>query len=336
MQLGVVGLGYWGPNLVRNALENPRYEDVWVWDRDPQRVQLIRRQYRAVRVASDFDEMLRNDAINAIAVATPVSTHFELGCSVLNAGKALLMEKPFTATVREARALRDLAEKKNGKLLIDHTFIYTSAVQKIKELRRKGDLGEIYYYDSVRVNLGLFQHDANVISDLAPHDLAIMDYLLEQSPTSISAVGVAHIDRRFENIAYLHLDFDNGLVAHFHLNWLSPVKIRQTLIGGSKKMLVYDDMEASDKIKVYDKGVQITRKDDVYKTLIQYRSGDLCVPQIRNVEALKVMMEHFADCVEKDAAPITDAASGIRVMQMLEAAQKSLKLGGKKIPLTYE
>jgi len=337
MEIGVVGLGYWGPNLVRNGMENPRITEVHVYDMDKMRVKALKQRYAAVRVSDSFEAMISNSRIKAIAIATPVSTHYELAWAALNSGKHVIIEKPFTASVAEAEKLVTLAEKENLKILVDHTFIYTSAVQKIKTLVQDGSLGDIYYYDSVRVNLGLFQHDVNVIWDLAPHDFSIMDYLLEKQPVSVAAVGQAHIHHEgLENIAYVHLTFDNGLIAHFHLNWLSPMKLRRVLIGGSRKMLLFDDMETSDKVRIYDKGVNLVEKDDVHKALIQYRTGDSYLPQIRNVEALKEMMEHFVDCLETDTEPITDGKSGLRVMRMLEAAQQSLKLGGKGVPLFYD
>lgn len=334
MELAVVGLGYWGPNIVRNGLENHKIVTVHAYDENPKRREFIKHKYRNVEVHSSYESVLRNDNINGIAIVTPVSTHFDLGCKALEAGKHLIVEKPFTATVREAETLIELAEKKGLVILVDHTFVYTSAVRKIKEIIDSGELGDIFYYDSVRVNLGLFQHDINVLWDLAPHDFSIMDFLLGKQPISVSAIGKAHIDRSgIENIAYVHMSFSDGLFAHFHVNWMSPVKIRKVLIGGSKKMLVFDDMEPAEKVKVYDKGVDIVEKDDVYKTLVQYRSGDIYIPHIDNVEALKGMMDDFLNSVEQKSKPLSDAQFGRRVVLLLESAEKSIRSNGSSVSL---
>jgi predicted dehydrogenase len=334
MELAVVGLGYWGPNIVRNGLENQRIIAVHAFDINPKRREFLKNKYRNVEVYDNYDAILSNDNIDGVAVVTPVSKHFELAHKALEAGKHIIVEKPFTATVKEADTLIDLAEKKGLVVLVDHTFIYTSAVRKIKEIIDRGELGDIFYYDSVRVNLGLFQHDINVLWDLAPHDFSIMDYLLGKHPHSVSAIGKAHIDRSgIENIAYVHMNFDGGLFAHFHVNWMSPVKIRKVLIGGSKKMLVFDDMEPAEKVKVYDKGVDIVEKDDVYKTLVQYRSGDIYIPHIENVEALKLMMDDFVDAVREKRSPLSDAHFGRRVVTLLESAEKSIRTNGSSITL---
>jgi predicted dehydrogenase len=334
MELAVVGLGYWGPNIVRNGLENQRITTVHAFDINPNRRDFIKKRYRNVEVHDTYDTILKDDRIEGVAIVTPVSKHFELAQKALEAGKHIIVEKPFTATVREADALIDLAEKKGLVILVDHTFIYTSAVRKIKEIIDTGELGDIFYYDSVRVNLGLFQHDINVLWDLAPHDFSIMDYLLGKQPKSVSAIGKAHIDRSgLENIAYVHMNFDDGLTAHFHVNWMSPVKIRKVLIGGSKKMLVFDDMEPAEKVKVYDKGVDIVEKDDVYKTLVQYRSGDIYIPHIENVEALRLMMDDFVNAVQEKKSPLSDAHFGQRVVTLLESAEKSIQSNGSSISL---
>lgn len=334
MELGVIGLGYWGPNIVRNGLENQTITTVHAHDINPKRREFIKTKYRNVEVHEHYETILKSDTIDSVAIVTPVSKHFELAQQALEAGKHLIVEKPFTATVEQADKLIELAEKKGLVILVDHTFVYTSAVQKIKELIDKGELGEIYYYDSVRVNLGLFQHDINVLWDLAPHDFAIMDYLLSRQPHSVSAIGKAHIDKKgLENIAYVHMNFEDGLSAHFHVNWMSPVKIRKVLIGGSRKMLVYDDMEPAEKIKVYDKGVDIIEKDDVYKTLVQYRSGDIYIPHIENVEALKGMMDDFVNAVQNKNTPLSDAHFGRRVVMLLESAEKSIQSNGSNIAL---
>ncbi len=334
MELAVIGLGYWGPNIVRNGLENQNITSVHAFDVNPKRIEFIKNKYRNVELHKNYESILRNDNIDSIAVVTPVSKHFELAKRALEAGKHIIVEKPFTATVREADELIELAEKKGLVILVDHTFVYTSAVRKIKDMIENDELGEIFYYDSVRVNLGLFQHDINVLWDLATHDFSIMDFLLSRQPHSVSAIGKAHIDKSgLENIAYVHMNFDGGLSAHFHVNWMSPVKIRKVLIGGSKKMLVYDDMEPAEKIKVYDKGVDILEKDDVYKTLVQYRSGDIYIPHIENVEALKVMMEDFVNAVQSKSKPLSDAQFGRRVVVLLESAEESIRSNGNNVTL---
>lgn len=332
MQLGVVGLGYWGPNIVRNALENPRIESVFAYDRDPEQLARLKARYHDIQISPSYEKMLASDSIEAVAIVTPVSTHHDLARKALEAGKHLIVEKPFTASVREAQELVDLAAKKDRQILVDHTFVYTSAVRKIRDLIDQGILGKVYYYDSVRVNLGLFQHDVNVIWDLAPHDFSIMDYLIRRQPVSLCAMGAAHIDQAgLENMAYVYLQFEDDLIAHFHVNWLSPVKLRRTLIGGSGKMIIYDDVEPAEKVKVYDKGVTIQDRQDVYKRLVQYRSGDVYIPHIENVEALKVMMDHFVDCLARNEKPITDGEAGLRVVRLLEASQKSIQRGGEKV-----
>lgn len=238
-----------------------------------------------------------------------------------------------TESVAEAEELNHLAAQHNLKIFVDHTFIYTGAVRKMKEIITSGRLGELYYFDSVRVNLGLFQHDVNVIWDLAPHDLSIMDYLLERKPLAVSAIGSCHVGNELEDIAYLTLMFENNLIAHFHVNWLAPVKVRKTLIGGTKSMIVFDDMEASEKIKIYDKGIEVTNREGVYETLVQYRTGDMLSPKIPQTEALAVATQHFIDCILNDKTPLTDGVSGLNVVRILEASTVSIKNQGKLIEI---
>jgi predicted dehydrogenase len=272
--------------------------------------------------------------VEAVAIATPVDTHFELAKACLEAGKHVLLAKPMTSTVAEAQALRDLASAEGLTLMVDHTFNYTSAVTRIKELVSSGELGELLYWDSVRVNLGLFQHDVNVLWDLAPHDVSIMDFVVDEPAYSVSATGVAHYDDNLEDVAYMTLRFGSKFIAHFHLNWLAPVKVRQTLIGGDKKMVVYDDMQASEKVRIYDKGIDIdTAREGVYKTLVQYRMGDMFAPHLANQEALAVEMEHFVDVIRDGATPIAGADAGVRVVAILEAAQKSIEMKGQEVIL---
>jgi len=335
MNIGIIGCGYWGPNLVRNfnALEDARV--VGVSDLRPERLEYISRLYPHIKIISrDCNDILHNSGIDAVVIATPVSTHFTLGMEALENGKHILMEKPMTATTEQAEVLIETAERKNLTLMVDHTFIYTGAVRKIKELVASGELGDLYYFDSVRVNLGLFQSDVNVIWDLAPHDVSIMDHLLDQPPRMISATGVAHFGGGIENMAYISVLYDSGLIGHVHVNWLAPVKVRKTLICGSKKMIVYDDVEPSEKVKVYNKGVDyIKKREEAYDILIQYRTGDMLAPRLELIEALNLVAGEFYDSVNDGRRPLTDGAAGLRVVKILEAANNSLKQGGKVIKL---
>ncbi|MCS7014105.1 MAG: Gfo/Idh/MocA family oxidoreductase [Chloroherpetonaceae bacterium] len=336
MKTAVIGLGYWGPNLVRNFLGVSDLSGVIGCDKDPKRLENIKRKFPEVEITPNFEDVLRREDVGIVAIATPVSTHFSLAKAALEAGKHCWVEKPFTATVAEAETLINLAEKKNLKLMVDHTFIYTGAVRKMKELIDKGVLGDFYYFDSVRINLGLFQHDVNVVWDLAPHDLSIMDYLIDKRPVSVSAIGSCHISNGLENIAYITVNFDNDVIAHFHVNWLAPVKIRTVLIGGTKSMIVFDDMENSEKVKVYDKGVEVKTKEGVYETLVQYRTGDMYAPKLDQTEALTIATQHFVDCIKQNRTPITDGIAGLNVVRILEASERSIKQQGKIIPLHYD
>ncbi|MCZ2147203.1 MAG: Gfo/Idh/MocA family oxidoreductase [Bryobacterales bacterium] len=335
IRIGVIGYGYWGPNLVRNFVESPDTRVVMVSDLKQDRLDLVQRRYPGVEVTTDFQEILNHPNIDAVAISTPVSTHFPLALQALQSGKHVLVEKPMTTTSEDALRLIDEAERRKLILMVDHTFVYTGAVRKIRELIDKGSLGDIYYYDSTRVNLGLFQSDVDVIWDLAVHDLSIMDYILPSSPVAVSATGVGHVTGATENIAYVTVFYDNSLIAHLNVNWLSPVKIRRTLIGGSKQMIVYDDIESSEKIKVYDKGVTVKNGSDEsrYKLLVSYRSGDIYSPQIDVTEALRIEAQHFADCIKTGKAPITDGHAGLRVVSVLEAATKSMKQQGRAVQL---
>ena len=335
IRVGVIGCGYWGPNLIRNFNENYRTNVTAVSDLQEERLGRIRIRYPHVRTTVDYREILRDKDVQAVAIATPVSTHYRLAKEALDAGKHVLVEKPFTASVREAAVLVELADRKNLIILVDHTFVYTSAIRRIKEYLENGHIGDLYYFDSVRINLGLFQHDVNVLWDLAPHDLSIMDYLVGERPVSVVAVGAAHTPRGMEDVAYVTVHFESGLIAHFHVNWMSPVKIRKIIMGGSKKMIMFDDLDPAEKVKVYDKGIRLSPKDRkaVYRNLVQYRIGDMHAPAIDSVEALKVEVDHFADCISAGKKPITDGEAGLRVVRILEAAGKSLKKGGLRIRL---
>jgi predicted dehydrogenase len=331
IKVGVIGCGYWGPNLVRNFNDSMHTDMHSVCDLVPKKTEDIHIRYPNVKTTNDYRTILENDDIEAVAVATPVSTHFRIVSDSLKAGKHVLVEKPLTANLRQAETLVNLALKKGLVLLVDHIFIYTDAIQRIKEYLSKGMLGDMYYFDSVRINLGLFQHDINVLWDLAPHDLAVMDYLIAEQPVSIVATGSSHTGSGLEDVAYLTLRFRSSFIAHFHVNWMSPVKIRKIIIGGSKKMLVFDDLDPSEKIKIYDKGIQEMQSDknSLYQRLIQYRIGDMYAPSLDSTEALKRLVGHFADCIRTQKAPLTDGMAGLRVVRILEAADKSLKKGAR-------
>lgn len=335
MNIGIIGCGYWGPNLIRNFNSLKGARVIGISDLRSERLEYMSRLYPNVKIAStDCNDILHSRDIDAVVIATPVSTHFPLGMEALENGKHLLMEKPMTATTEQAEVLIETAERKGLTLMVDHTFIYTAAVMKIKEIVASGELGEIYYFDSVRVNLGLFQSDVNVVWDLAPHDVSIMDHLLEQTPHSISATGVAHFDNGIENMAYISVMYDSGLIGHVHVNWLAPVKVRKTLICGSKKMIVYDDVEPSEKVKVYNKGVDyIKKREEAYDILVQYRTGDMLAPRLDLVEALTLVSQEFYNSINENRKPLTDGAAGLRVVRILEAANTSLKHGGKVIKL---
>src|SRR5678815_4268724 len=334
IQVGVIGYGYWGPNLVWNFMAAPGSSVVAVADLREERLQPLRKLYPSLKTTKDAASVINDSTVDAVIIATPVSSHFELAVAALEAGKHVLVEKPLANTSDQARQLIDIAAARKLVLLVDHTFVYTDAVRKMRELITTGALGEIYYYDAVRVNLGLFQHDINVIWDLAIHDLSIMDFVLPDKPVAVSATGISHVPGQPENVAYITLFFPNRQIAHVHVNWLTPVKVRHTLIGGSEKMILYDDLEPSEKIKVYDKGITVTpRPEDVYKLLVSYRSGDMYAPRLDNTEALQNEALHFIDCIENGASPETDGQAGLRMVAMIEAAEKSLIGRGRLIEL---
>jgi predicted dehydrogenase len=333
MKVAVIGAGYWGPNLIRNFLMLDEVDAVVACDLDEGRLAKMRKQFHGIETATDHNEVIARGDIDIVVIATPVSTHHEIAKKALLTGKHCFIEKPMTASVAEAEDLIETAERTGLKLFVDHTFIYTGAVRKMKEIITSGRLGEIYYFDSVRINLGLFQHDVNVIWDLAPHDLSIMDYLLGQQALSVSAHGTCHVGNGLEDIAYITLEFANNLIAHFHVNWLAPMKIRRTLIGGTKSMIVYDDTEASEKVKIYDKGIDVTTREGVYDTLVQYRTGDMLSPKLNQEEALAVGTRHFIDCIINDTQPLTDGQSGLNVVRILEASEISIKNRGQLIEL---
>ena len=332
VRIGVIGYGYWGPNLVRNFAEGSDTQVIAVADMKSDRLQLAARRYPGVETVSDYRDLLNNPRIDAVAISTPVSTHFPLAMEALQAGKHVLVEKPMTADSDQALRLIDEAARRNLVLMVDHTFVYTGAVRKMRELINTGSLGDIYYYDSTRVNLGLFQHDVNVIWDLAVHDLSIMEYILPEEPVEVSATGIGHVNGAGEDTAYVSVFYSGSIIAHLNVNWLSPVKIRRTLIGGTKSMIVYDDIESSEKIKVYDKGVVVKNgPESLYKLMVSYRSGDIYTPRIDVTEALSIEAQHFADCIQTGATPITDGHAGLRVVNVLEAATRSVRERGRSV-----
>jgi predicted dehydrogenase len=301
------------------------------------RLNLVSSRFPGVKVTTDPDELINDPTVDAVVIATPVSSHFELAYKALTAGKHALVEKPLTTTSEEAARLIELAELRGLVLMVDHTFIYTGAVQKVRQLVHSGALGDVYYFDSERINLGLFQHDVNVIWDLAVHDLSIMDYVLPMKPTAVSVTGMNHVNGAHENIAYLTLFFPGQTIAHIHVNWLAPVKLRRTLIGGSKKMIVYDEMERSEPIKVYDKGIATQNgPDSLHRMLVDYRIGDMWAPHIDPTEALKVEAKHFVTCIERNERPTTDGEMGLRVVRILEAASRSMAARGELVELEPE
>jgi len=332
IRFGVVGYGYWGPNIVRNLESLDGAQVLLVSDKSPASRKRAQKAYPAVQVTADASEVVSSTNIDAVAIVTPVWSHFELAKAALENGKHVFVEKPFTSSVQQAEELINLAEQKNLKIMVDHTFLFTGAVKKIQQLLEEGALGKLYYYDSMRVNLGLFQHDVNVIWDLAPHDLSIMDYLINEKPEAVVATGQMHLNG-YEDVAFITVYFPGQIIAHINVNWLSPVKVRTTLIGGEKKMLVWNDLEPDEKIKVYDKGVSITSREGLYELLVSYRSGDMWAPHVEQAEALRLALGYFLDCVNNNHSPFNDGAAGLRVVKMLEAANESLRKRGALVSL---
>jgi predicted dehydrogenase len=336
INVAVVGCGYWGPNLIRSFCSCPQTRLVAVCDSDPTRLESVHAGYLFAKGYEDYDQLLAHPELDAVAIATPVRTHASLVLKALGSGKHVLVEKPMAASVREAEAMAEAANKAGLILMVDHVFVYSGPIQKIKQFIDSGELGEIYYIDSVRINLGLLQHDINVVWDLAPHDLSIVDFLLGRLPRSLAAFGACHADSRneIEDVAYLNLDFGGGLLASIHVNWLSPVKIRHFTIGGSRQSIVYNDLDPSEKVKVYDRGIAISEDPEARRgVLIDYRIGDVYSPRLDRTEPLQVVVRHFAECIAERQRPLTDAASGVRVVRILEAAQRSIKAQGGRITL---
>jgi predicted dehydrogenase len=324
VKLGVIGYGYWGPNIVRNFSSHKDCTVTAVCDNNPGALARVLTQYPNIRLMTNPDDIVRSPEIDAVAIVTPVSYHYELAKKALENGKHVFVEKPFTATSAQAEELVELAERMNLQIMVDHTFLFTGAVRKIKQLVDDGTLGPLYYYDSTRVNLGLFQHDVNVMWDLAPHDLSIMDYLIGLEPDLVVATGSAHVNA-LEDVAHLTVYFPNNVLAHINVNWLSPVKVRTTLVGGQKKMLVWNDLDPAEKIRVYDKGADVKTELGVHKLLVSYRSGDMWAPKVEELEALQLETRYFLDCVKNGTKPFNDGQAGLRVVRILEAAELSLK-----------
>jgi len=333
MRIGVIGYGYWGPNIVRNFHSNEGCEVVLVADRNPKCEERLKKVFPSIAFTTDENQILNAKDIDIVAVVTPVWTHYELAKKALENGKHVFVEKPFTYSVAQGEELIELADRKNLKIMVDHTFLFTGAVRKIKELVDRKELGDLYYYDSLRVNLGLFQHDVNVIWDLAPHDLSIMDYVIAAKPEAVVATGERHLNG-VEDVAFITVYFPKHIIAHVNVNWLSPVKVRTTLIGGEKKMLVWNDLEADEKLRIYDKGVSMaTNPNNLHQLLVSYRSGDMWAPQVEQIEALRAETAYFMKCINENSKPFNDGEAGLRVVRILEAADRSIRGRGEAITL---
>lgn len=337
VRVGVIGYGYWGPNLVRNFTRAASCEVIAVADCNSDQLIRVNEDFPGVATSNDYRKLLHDPDIEAVAIATPVASHFSLAAKALRAGKHVLLEKPLAASLQEAENLLELAEKYNRIVMVDHTYLFTGAVEMMKKLVGSGELGDVLYFDSTRINLGLFQRDVNVVWDLAPHDLSILLHVLEKKPVAVSALGATHAGTSMENLAYLTLTFDDNTLAHFHVNWLAPRKVRQIIIGGEKKMLVFDDMESNEKIKIYDKGITVGSpdKEAFYNTLIQYRIGDMWAPRLDPTEALLKECSYFAECIREDKAPFNDASSGLDVVRILDASSRSIRKMGQLTRISY-
>lgn len=333
IKIGIIGYGYWGPNLVRNFSLNENCTVKSVADKSEVRLNVLKKLYPDVEILTDADDIISDNDIDAVIIATPVFTHFNLALKALKSGKHVLLEKPMTATVKEAAELIEVAENMGLVLMVDHTFLYTGAVQRIKSIIDDGHIGEMRYFDSTRINLGLFQPDINVLWDLAPHDLSILLYLTNEKPVSVNATGISHTKNGLENIAFLTINFNSDLIAHFNCSWSSPVKVRQTLIGGDKKMIVYNDLEPSEKLRIYDTGYDINLIDDMSKIMVDYRTGDVYIPKLKSHEALSAVANDFINSILHNTKPVSDNIIGLDVVKILEAAQLSIKQNGSLIEI---
>jgi predicted dehydrogenase len=333
IKIGIIGYGYWGPNLVRNFSLNEYCTVKSVADKSVERLHVLKKSYPNVEILTDADDVIADKEIDAVIIATPVFTHFNLALKALKNGKHVLIEKPMTATVKEAAELIEVAENMGLVLMVDHTFLYTGAVQKIKSIIDDGLIGEIRYFDSTRINLGLFQPDINVLWDLAPHDLSILLYFIKEKPVSVNATGISHTKNGLENIAFLTINFNSDLIAHFNCSWTSPVKVRQTLIGGDKKMIVYNDLEPSEKLRIYDTGYDVNIVNDKSKIMVDYRTGDVYIPKLKSHEALYAVATDFINSILHNTKPVSDNIIGLDVVKILEAAQLSIKQNGSLIEI---
>ncbi len=332
--VAVIGYGYWGPNLVRNFMNASTTNVLYVCDQSEDQLSRVKNLYPTIKLTTSLDEVLADSEVDAVSIATPVNTHYELAMKALEAGKHVLVEKPMADSSEKCKRMIEEAEKRNLTLMVDHTFPYTGAVKKIGELSKSGELGELYYFDSVRVNLGLFQSDVSVLWDLAVHDLSILESFTDNKPIAVSATGIAHVQGKPVNTAYLTVFYEGSFIAHIHANWLAPVKLRQTLIGGSEKMVVYDDLEPTEKIKIYDKGITVDPSAaNITEMRVGYRAGDMWAPKLENIEALNSLVTHFVDVIENGTDPITSAESGARIVRILEAATESIEKNGQRIQL---
>jgi predicted dehydrogenase len=333
MNIAIIGFGYWGPNLVRNFSSVTDCKVKYVCDFRKERLAVVNKLYPSIEITDSFDLVLNDSTVEAVVVATPVFTHFELAKKALQKGKNVLLEKPMTSTSEEALALKELADKAKKLLMVDHTFLYTGAVQKMKLLIKDGNIGKIQYFDSTRINLGLFQPDINVLWDLAPHDISILNYLIEEKPYSVNATGISHTHNGIENIAYLTVNYNSGFIAHFNCSWTSPVKIRTMLIGGDKKMLLFNDLEPTEKIRIYDTGYDHKTDEEKQRIMVDYRAGDVFLPKVDSREALFGMASDFISSIKENKTPVSDFESGLSVIKILEASQQSIKQKGKEIIL---
>jgi len=336
VKVAVAGYGYWGPNLVRNFANTEDCQLVAVSDLELSRLASCARLHPGTTTTTRFRDLIESTDVDAVAIATPVHSHFELAMAALRAGKHVLVEKPLAQTSDQVRRLIDEAQRRSLTLMVDHTFVYTPAVQKIRQLIRADELGEILYYNGNRASLGLFQQDINVIWDLAVHDISIIQYILKEAPIAVSATGATHVRGTPENMAHVTLFFENSCVAHINVNWLSPIKVRQTFIGGSRKMIVYDDLQPTEKIKVYDKGISVDQSPHAAHQLrIGYRAGDMWAPHLGASEALSIEAQHFVECVRSGTSPLTNGTTGLQVVQILEAASRSIAAQGNPVRLNY-
>ena len=331
LKIGIIGLGYWGPNLLRNFWNEPGCKVLMCCDTNPDRYDKIGKSYPGIEFTQNAEDVFEHPDIQAVAIITPVNTHYHLVKNALNKGKHVLVSKPLTSNVDQARELVNLAEDKELLLMVDHTFLFHPAVEKLKEIIIRGELGELYYFDSVRINLGLFQHDVSVVWDLAPHDISIMDYLIDHPILWVQAVGACHAGQKLESMAYITVQYTENIIGHCHVNWLAPMKVRLTTVGGSRRMAVYDDNLVTEKVKIYDSGVTFNSLERIYETMIQYRKGDMYAPAIERTEALNKEVNHFLHCITNKKRSLTDGFTGLRVVQILDAAHKSMSQNSQRV-----